>query len=90
VTDNIVNALLEGLFACLMFLDESPGDIVDQDSAVRTMENAAAPLLALSTDDRATLVGLIRDHAATVPDTTWRDFVLRQPFALGLVEEPGT
>jgi hypothetical protein len=90
VTDNIVNALLEGLFACLVFLDESPDDIVDPDSAVRTMENAAAPLLTLSADDRATLVGLIRDHAATIPDATWRDFVSRQPFALGLIDDPQT
>ena len=88
MADDIHIALLEALFACLVFLEDSPDDIVDPDSAVRAMEHAGYPLLRLSAEDRATVVGMIRDHAATLPDSSWRDFVLRQPFAIGLVEQP--
>jgi hypothetical protein len=87
VSDTIVNALLEALFACMVFLDESPDDIIDPDSTVRAMENAGSPLLRLSAEDRATLVGLIREYAGSITEPTWRRYVLHQPFALGLVEE---
>ena len=85
--DDIHKALLNSLFACLIFLEDAGDDIVDPDAAVRTMEDAAHPLLSLSDDDRRSLVAMIRQLAAEESDDGWwGDFIRRQPFAMGLVD----
>ena len=57
-------------------------------SALRAMEHASSPLLHLSCEDRAALVSMFADLAEREPDGSWRTFILKQPFAIGLVDEP--
>ena len=90
MADAVHVALLKSLASCLMFLEHSPDDIVDLDSAVKAMESAAYELLKLSDTDRAALVALIQEVAESESHEFDRRFLLSMPFAVGPVEDGPT
>ena len=87
--DAIHIALIESLLGCLSFLEHSGDDVIDPDATVRAMENMAHPLLGLPEPDRAALVAMIRQVAASATDDSWRRFVLGAPYGMGLTEDRG-
>ncbi|CAM3420830.1 hypothetical protein [Stackebrandtia soli] len=84
--DAIHTALLNALCNCLVFLEQGDDDEVDPDSAVRTMETAAAALLDLAETDRTTLVAMIHQLADQETDKGRRMFVHGVPRMVGLVD----
>jgi len=53
------------------------------------MENMAHPLISLPESDRAALVAMIQQVAASAADESWRRFVLSAPHGMGLAEDQG-
>ena len=49
----------------------------------------AHPLISLPESDRAALVAMIQQVAASAADESWRRFVLSAPHGMGLAEDQG-
>ena len=84
--DAIHTALLDALVGCLEFLEQGADTEVDPDSAVRTMETAAAALLNLVESDRSNLVAMIHRLADRETDEGRRTFIHGIPHMVGLVD----
>jgi hypothetical protein len=85
--DAVHVALARSLLECLAFLELSDDETVDARLAVKTMERASHWLGELSETDRAILVSIIQEVAATERAGPVRDFYLSVPDGIGLVDE---
>lgn len=66
------------------FLELSPDEAVDADSAVKQLESMAYLLGQLSESDKQHLVAFTQAEAERVPSQDYRDFLRQFPEAMGL------
>jgi hypothetical protein len=66
------------------FLELSPDEVVDPDSAVKQLESIEYLLGQLSDSDKQQLVAFTRAEADRVSSRDYRDFLLQFPEAMGL------
>jgi hypothetical protein len=66
------------------FLELSPDEVVDADSAVKQLESMAYLLGQLSESDQQHLVAFTQAEAERVPSQDYRDFLRQFPEAMGL------
>ena len=86
MSDAVRDALLEALLNCILSLELSDDELVDPGAATAIQEDIAFTLGRLGDADRALLVTLIEERAATETDPARRELLDDLPDALGLLD----
>lgn len=84
---SLTRALAEVLVDVLWFVDGSEEEQMDQDDAVKVLENVAHVVGTLPSDQRQELIELVGEMAAAETDPARLEFLREFPEGFGLVDE---
>ena len=81
--EGVERAVLAALVDCLVFIEQSPDDVIEPDAAVRALEDVASRLEVLTAGEREHLHRQL-SALAEEADRPRREFIERMPETLGL------
>ncbi|MFC5154117.1 hypothetical protein [Streptomyces amakusaensis] len=88
VHPSLTHALAQALVDVLWFIEGSDEEQMDQDDAVKVMENVAHLVSGLSGEQRGELAPLLAAMAEAESDPARREFLEGFPEGFGLLDEP--